>query len=196
MKKQLLTTLLAFTSFFTAAKPSNAELLAHLKTVKKDIELLRLDAMERSIDEYNLFGKKQYFFLLNMIQDIDQQLGHSLKKKIFGDLNVTVNLLCNEMKTIMDVEDDLATKYDKLVATNFSYTTENDEKEAMLIQSITIKHYEQYRRNNPNDDLTINCLTNLSKQDKLVPFLAYSGIERLYKLSKKIDAKIAELEHA
>jgi hypothetical protein len=145
-------------------------------------------------DEYQLFGKKEYFFLLNMIQDIDQQLNHSLKKKIFGDLDVTVNLLCNEMKTIMDIDSDMTTKFDKLVATNFSCITENDEKETILIQSIAIKHYKQYHRNNPDGDLTINCLTDLRKQDTLVPFLLYSGIEWLYELSKKIDAKIAALE--
>src|SRR5258708_158492 len=47
------------------------------------------------------YGQENYFFLLNMMSDIDQQLNHSLKKKFFGEY--TLELLCNDMKTMDDI---------------------------------------------------------------------------------------------
>lgn len=116
MKKQILTAILAFAivpSF--AAHPTNIELLAHLKTVKEEIELLKLEAMSQSVDAYQEYGRENYFFLLN----IDRQLGHSLKKKIFGDFDFIVNLLCNDMKTVADIDDIITARFEKFVATNY-----------------------------------------------------------------------------
>jgi len=126
MKKQLLTALLVFAVVpFSIAQPTNAELLTHLKTVKEEIELLKLEAMDQSVEAYHEHGREKYFLLLN----IDQQLGHSLKE-IFGDLDFIANLLCNDMKTITDIDNIITARFEKFIATN--YPTDLHQRDILI----------------------------------------------------------------
>ena len=218
MKNRLLAVLLTFTaiscfatnpSFAKASedRPSDAELLAHLKNVKTDIEKMQEKlaiGLKELPEEY---GQENYFFLLNMINEIDQQLDHSLKNNFFGEsiLKNAVELICNDLKTMDDISNIMTANINLLLETNslaFAILvesgidlifTENDVKKAALIKSIFIKHHKKYCKNNPDDDLVELQFKELCHPDTLWPFLLTSTVEWLYKLSEEIDTKIAEL---
>jgi hypothetical protein len=193
MKKQLLTALLAFTPFLTFSNQSNkAELLAHLKQVKTDIRDIQQE-IATGLEELPYgYGKKNYFFLLNMMNDIDRQLNYSLRKKLFGEY--TLELLCNDMITMADLDIIMTENTTNLFETNFLSVTNNNEKEIELIKSIFIKHHTQYCQNNPNGDFVELQFTELCHPDILWPFILTSAAEWLHDLRQKVGFKIAELE--
>ncbi|SRR5260221_2629324 len=199
MKKQLLTALFTFTPFFIAAKPTDAELLVHLKTIKKDIEhmIQECNFASKEMQKECAFGK-DYFFFLNMINEIDQQLNHSLKNRFLGELsNKSIELICNDMKTTDDINDIINTNAELLLESGFVGSIENDEKETALITSIFTKHHKKYCIENPNNDFTQMQFTDLCHSDTLAPFFVnIIGIEWLNELLKKVDAKIQELQKA
>jgi hypothetical protein len=175
-------------------QPTNAERLAHLKTTKKDIEhmIQGLNIASKEMQKGCAFGRANYFFLLNMINEIDQQLNHSLKNRILGESSSeTVKLICNDMKTIDDINDIINTSTELLLESGFLGSTTNDEKETALITSIFTKHHKKYCLDNPDEDLIEMQFTDLCHSDTLAPFFLSIIIERFNELLHNI--KIAEL---
>lgn len=201
MKNKLIATVLMLTTIPFLAneasihQPTNAERLAHLKTTKKDIEhmIQELNIASKEMQKGCAFGRANYFFFLNMINEIDQQLNHSLKNRILGESSSeTVKLICNDMKTIDDINDIINTNTELLLESDSLCSTKNDERETALIKSIFIKHHEKYCRKNPNNDLIGMQFTDLCNSDTLAPFFLSIIIERFNELLHNI--KIAELE--
>jgi hypothetical protein len=201
MKNKLIAVLLTLATvpFFAneepTQQPTNAERLTHLKTIKKDIKSMiqGLNIASKEMQKGCAFGKANYFFFLNMINEIDQQLNHSIKNRILGESSSgTARLICNDMKTIDDINDIINTNTELLLESGSLGSTKNDEKERALIKSIFIKHHEKYCTDNPNDDLIGMQFTDLCHSDTLAPFFVSIIIERLNELLHNI--KVAELE--
>src|SRR5579862_3381979 len=96
MKKQLLIALLAFSPFFTDAKPSNAKLLKHLKNVKADIKnmLQEISKSEKEVRaKLNLQTYKELTNQWNVYLD-------AIKKIEKTKLDLCFNLICTNMNLI------------------------------------------------------------------------------------------------
>src|SRR5438445_8781295 len=177
MKTTLLAGFLTLTSITVIAhekqQHTETELLAHLKTVKKDIET-QIQGLTVRLREYPKgYGKENYFFLLDMITDIDCQLNHSLKNKIFSEqaLENVFQLLCNDMETMDDVNNIINAHINSFSESNPVYNQENNEQETALIKSISTNHHQQYCQNNPDGDLIALELSDLNHPDTLLPFV-------------------------
>ncbi len=200
MKKQLLTALVALTPFFAFSNEevSKTELLAHLKTTKKDAEHMSqgLKIAAKEMQKKCAFGK-DYLFFLDMMNEIDQQLNHSLQNKLLGELsNNAIELICNEMKTIDDINDIVNDNAELLLDSGFLGFTNDNEKEFTIIASIFAQHHKKYCIENPHNDLMEMHFMDLCDSDALAPFFVNMGIEFFNELSKKIDTKIKELQKA
>jgi hypothetical protein len=175
MKKQLLTALLTFTPFFTTAKPTNAELLAHLKNVKAEL----LDNLE----SFKTEGVSSFEFDL-----VDQFYNSSqfLQKYVSHGVNDELKLICN----ITTWENVL---YSSAGKEPIAITNANIKKLSQLFKSIYTKLHQNYCNENPHGEL-VNVTAEDMFEDICMAVFYYDGIVMTQKLLEKIDAKIAELE--
>ena len=194
MKKQLFIVFLTFTfPFFAIAKPSNTELLTHLKTVKEDLEDMREEVSDELEDLPEEYGEENYLFLLKMITEIDRQLNHKLKNHICGIK--AIELICNDMQTVTDISNIITTNIDILRVTNCLYAA-SDARKIALIKRIFTKQHAEYCKNHPDGDLTDLEFIELHQPDILAPFLLTYLSQWLESLLKEIDVKIKRLEKA
>lgn len=194
MKKQLWIAFLTLTfPFFVAAKPNDAELLVHLKIIQEDLGDIQQEVNIELQELSEEYGEENYFFLLNMITEIDQQLNHALKNNIFGIR--AIELICNDMQTVSGIENIITTNFNSLLATNCLYAT-SDEHKTALIKSMFIKHHTEYCKNYPDGDLTELQFIELCQPDILCPFLLTCALGWLQNLPNEIEEKIKELEQA
>ena len=175
MKKQLLTVLLTFTTISCSAiqQPTNAELLAHLKSVK--IELLNnLESIEENVST----------FALNLLEEFYNS-SKFLQKYVSHTVNGDLKLICN-MATWEDV---LYSPIQKPIV-----ITNADIKDlSQLFKSIYTKLHQNYCNDNPNGEL-VNVTAQDMFEDICKAIIYSDGIIMTKALIKKIDTKIAELE--
>jgi hypothetical protein len=195
MKKQLLTALLAFTPFFIAAKPTNAELLIHLKTVKADMQQALQD-----VDYYEKELKQEWgndYILIRKTWDDIHAFNRKLEKKDKKNnketesliyLNLMFDLICNEIKSLKDISDMNETANTLMFIlpllqedTN-PHQTELIEKE---LEAIINKHFK---------DVTAADFFN--DGDAWAVLAIIDGKQYLTELLKKVNAKIKELQKA
>lgn len=175
MKKQLLTTLLAFTAISCfATQPSNTELLAHLKKVR--IELLN------NLESIKKAGVSPFAFNL-----LDEFYNSSklLQKYVSHGINDEFKLICN-----------MATWEDALYSTTgepMAITGTDIKKLSQLFESIYTKLHKNYCNDNPNGEL-VNVTAQDMFEDICEAIIYSDGIIMSKELIKKIDAKIKELE--
>jgi hypothetical protein len=174
MKKQLLITLLAFTPFFTAAKPANAQLLAHLKNVRTEL----LDNLE-SIKKEGVSP-----FVFNLLDEF-YNASKFLHKYVSHGVNDEFKLICN-MATLEDIA------YSPIGKKPMVITGTDIKKLSQLFESIYTKLHQDYCNDNPNGEL-VNVTAQDMFEDVCLAVFYYDGIVMTQKLLEKIDAKIAEL---
>lgn len=206
MKKQLFTALLAFTPFFVTAKPSNKELLVHLKNVKADVASMiyenekDITAIQNGYVDWSTTGFKQ---IMNMWNDLINAMDPS-QKQVEIDAETCFNLICQQQKDIQALLDNtnesIIVKIAKII--NSEDKDLNDQqikKNYTLVFSTLAKHlrfpwYNYFR----------DCLKDASLEEDINSLSAFGDFfcmgcfmyetKVLKKLLPKLDAKIAELE--
>lgn len=175
MKKQLLTALLALTPFFVVTKPSNAELLVHLKQEKSEL----LDNLEDIKKE----GVSP--FVLNLLDEF-YNASQFLQQYVSHGVNDEFELICN-MATWEDI------LYSPIGKKPMAITGTDIKELSQLFESIYTKLHQNYCYVNPNGEL-VNVTAEDMFEGLCLDCFNYDGIIMTQELLKKIDAKIAELE--
>ncbi|HEX4068668.1 MAG TPA: hypothetical protein VHX42_01095 [Candidatus Babeliales bacterium] len=181
MKKQLLTILLTITPFLISATPSNAELLAHLKSVR--IEILN-DIIVTDETAESIFG-------LNILNEF-YNTSQLLQQDISSIVNNNFELLCN------------MAPYSRLFYIPMDqkppFTDTEEQDLYRLFKSIYVKLHQDYCKNNPNGTLVNATAHNVFQNEAMLyktviheMIIRTHGLIWPKALIKKIDTKIAEL---
>lgn len=188
MKKQLFIALLTLTPFFTSAKPTNAELLAHLKhqlKFTKDRIEFRHD-IAKTLDKTE--NKNEYNFLINLCKEV---FSHPAIQKIINreiqDITESLNQLC-QMNTIE--ENSFRRALDPYIFETYDTIRETFKTVALPIFT---KHHAIYRQKFSKKTLGNLSFKNLDSNE-IVDILIY--IKSLSVSHQTIETKIKELQQA
>ena len=199
MKKKLLTTLLAFTPFLATAnqQPTNAELLTHLKQVKVDIQqvLQDIDHEEKKLrhkwDKDYILIEKTWNDIYAFTKKLKEKDAIELCDKEF-DLDLQLNLFCNEMKSFKDVFtypifENISAEVNTFAFMYFLLEEDMDVQQMKLIENeirvIIAKHYK---------DMTMEEFFR-STDNWIISNIGYAK-KYFLQLLKKVDEKVKEFE--
>ena len=195
MKKQLLTALLAFTPFFVAAKPTNAELLTHLKQVKTELEnQLQEFATEEKIAQQEWEKVKKvkvdwnyYVMLISIWDDIADLPEHSHRRKILT--NFYFDQIYKHKKSISEIAE-MKKVVDAIVFVDilFSSNDKKQKKQEKILNVIIEKYANKYA----NDFY----LKDLEDCYSLAIGIVIVHSRMVSIVLKKIDEKIKKLQKA
>lgn len=141
MKKKLLIALLTFTPFFISARPSNAELLAHLKNVRIDIKKALQETYEAEERVKAELGLQAYTELTNKWNADHDATVKELEKR---ELEVCFDQIC-KMNSMHKAQEYASSA---IVDTNFDLINLDSEiiVDDMSQASITICWITSFRR--------------------------------------------------